>query len=215
MSSKKRLAAIENQIMKYILLLALPFLILSCDNSETEENAKSIEDEIIVHKKQTITVRTKFDNEVVVEYEVYYRGEKNFSTTDGSFNLHINQTIIDSLQRFDMYEMYIPERETIGKVIENIIRISYPKIEKVKMWDVTVPDEALKRFTETDELRRKIFEELSEVFEKIISLEEKLETNKDLSNSEILEIEKELEVLEKKKEAISEEGRTYKHEYEL
>ena len=155
----------------------------------------------------TIILKTKFDSEVVVKYDVQYRGQLNIVNLEKSLNKHINKEIIDSLHHFDMYEMWTSRRDTMEFIMGRLIKNNYSKVEQVQIHDVIIPEDAEKLFIEREESRHAIIDALFENGDKLQALAKEIESNLKLSKSEVTEIEKEIRTLENERAMIKKKGK--------
>jgi hypothetical protein len=197
--------------MKYLIPLFLIFIIVSCDNSQkkelSKENTKLLSEEKSWSKDLYITVTTRFDSKVDIKYIVQSSSQFNSSNLEDSLSQHINEIIVDSLRQYDMYEMWSSKRGTIEVVMGGIITSRYPEIELTHISEIIIPKEAETKFLETENSRRDIIEELKGIVESRKLLIQKLETNSDLSQFEIVEIEKEIKTLDNDFASVQKKGK--------
>jgi len=144
-------------------------------------------------------IKSKLDTEVGISVAVYYDSEHRFTQSD-SIIQRIDSIIKDSLQQFDIFEMYFDERSTMNVIIDSIFNIEFRTLNiepvNVTLLEVNIPKEAEllnKRFLE---LEQRYLEVLLEIYKRKKELKNKLETDNNLSDLEKSEIEKQILVLE-------------------
>ena len=163
----------------------------------------------------SLALRTKYDSEVLIEYVIYYHEQQGSSNPKDSLSQDIKNTIVDSLSQYEMYEMWATERSSMEIIIERIIKISYPKTNRVIIFDVVIPEETEKQFLETDKSRKEIIEELDVIHKRVKFLRQKLESDKSLSKSETAKIKKEIENLENDWKSVQKKGKLLTYDYKL
>ena len=161
----------------------------------------------------SLVLKTKFDSEVHIEYVIYYLEQQSTSIPNDSLNLHIENVIIDSLRQYEMYEMWMSKRDSMEMIMASLIKNSYPETNRIIIFDVVIPEEAEKQFKETDRARQAVFESFDKIHKEMKLLEQKLESNKDLSESETKKIQKEIEILENEWKSVQKEGRLLTYDY--
>lgn len=164
-------------------------------------------------KDLLLTVRTKFDSEVLLEYSIHYNEQVSPKLPVDSLDQEVKNIILDSLHKYTVYDFWAIKRGSIYKIMEDILKEKYPETNRVSVFDIVIPEEAEKYFKKIDQSRLAILEDLSNNFEKCKKLTLKLESDNELSKDEITEIEKEIEMLERERESIREKGRTLTYEY--
>ncbi|MFT5779195.1 MAG: hypothetical protein ACI837_002152 [Crocinitomicaceae bacterium] len=163
----------------------------------------------------SLVLKTKFDSEVLIEYAIYYREQFSLSIPLDSLNQYIKDVIIDSLHHYEMYEMWITKRDSMEMIMGDIIERSFPETNRVIIFDVIIPEEAEKQFSETNKARQAVMEALFENGDRQILLTQELESNKKLSKSEIIEIEKEIKMLEGERTSIKKKAKLLTYDYKL
>ena len=158
-------------------------------------------------------LKTKFDSEVIIEYAIYYEEQISPNIPKDSLNQNINDDIIESLRQYEIYEMWVTKRDSMEMIMADLIKSRYPETSRVIIFDVVIPEEAEKQFLETDKARQAVIESLDKIHKEMKLLEQKLESNKDLSESETKKIRKEIKILENELKSVQKEGRLLTYEY--
>jgi len=161
----------------------------------------------------SIVLKTKYDSEVHIEYAIYYREKFSPSIPEYSLNQHIKDVIIDSLRQFEVYEMWVTKRDSLEVIMGSIIKSSYPETNRVIILDLVIPEEAQKQFLETDKARQAVFESFDKIHKEMKLLKQKLESNKDLSESETKKIKKEIEILENEWKSVQKKARLLTYDF--
>lgn len=163
-------------------------------------------------KDLSLVLRTKYDSEVRIEYAIYYH-KQGSSLPVNSLNHEIKQAIVDSLHKFEIYEIQITKRDSITKIMTDIIKTSFPETNRVVIQYVHIPENAKKHFLKIDKARKAIVETLYTNGDKIIELTQELESNEMMSQSEIHEIEKEIKTLEMERALIQKKMKLLTYEF--
>ncbi|NVK65034.1 MAG: hypothetical protein HWE22_10630 [Flavobacteriales bacterium] len=161
----------------------------------------------------SLVLTTKHGSEVDIEYAIYYLKQQSSRIPVDSLDRHLKNTIVDSLRQYGMYEMWGTKRDSIQNIMKEIIKNNFPETNRVIILDVVIPEEAKKQFLETDKSRQAIMEALFENSDKLKSLSQELKSNKELSESEIIEIEKEINTLENERVSIKKKGKLLTYDY--
>lgn len=170
-------------------------------------------DEISKSKDLTINIKSKFGSEVTVEFIIYCSAKIDDCLTKDSLKMSTQEQIASSLAHFELYDMWVSERDSMEIVMKDIIKPDYPEVKRVAIFNVIIPEKAEEHFRDIEKKRHEIIESLFKNGDKLNLLEGKLESDKVLNKREIDEIEKEIERLKLEREAIREKGKTLKFEY--
>lgn len=109
--------------------------------------------------------------------------------------------------------MWVSKKDSMELIMKDILKTYYPETNRVVIFNVTIPEEAEEHFREISKKKHAVLEDLFKNGDKLSFLEEKLESDKELNNSEITEIEKEIEKLKAERDAIREKGQTLTYKY--
>lgn len=190
--------------MKHPFLLLLLGL-LGCTPSPPEESS-------IIHLEELrnsyveLTIKTDLGADVDLDFLVYYRGQHDFNNTEDVRNQNIHKAIIDSLRQFTVYEMHALKWRSMDSITRNIVENEFKKspikIERVELGMIQIPKEDEKRFLKNSELKHQHFDAIMEVYDKRELLEQKLEANKNISETERKALEKEISALDKELIAV-------------
>jgi hypothetical protein len=142
---------------------------------------------------------SRLNTEVEISVSVYYRGDHYFKESDSELQ-EVKKLIIDSLKRFDVFEMYGSERNTIdliiGEIFKNYFEGKNVIVDKAILISVRIPEEAKILYYRFLELQQKYLEVYLKIHERNEALKSELKTNLDLTESERIEIKREISVLE-------------------
>jgi hypothetical protein len=144
----------------------------------------------------SLILRTRYNSELPIDYVIYFSDQRNSMLPIDVLNQHIEEVIVDSIRQFNACEIYSTKKDSVEMMMKKIIEINYPEANRVLITDVELPTEAEKWIHETETTKHEIMEDLFKMYDEMESLNQKLETSKTLSKSEILEIEKNIEILE-------------------
>lgn len=158
-------------------------------------------DEKLKSNDISITLKSKFDSEVLIKFNIYYFNKVTPNLPIDSLQRHIKDTIIHSLGQFELHDLWISEKDSMETIMNEVFKFYYPETSRVEVFHVIIPEEAEKYFNKIDQSRQALLEDLFENRERLIFLEKELESNKKLTNAEITDIEKEIENLERENES--------------
>ncbi|MFT6982602.1 MAG: hypothetical protein ACJAUD_001369 [Crocinitomicaceae bacterium] len=195
--------------MKFLFSLLL-FGLFGC-TSTPSENSKIIHQEKLNSTFVNLIVQTNLGADVDLEFLVYYRGNHDFNDAVNGKNRHLHKALKDSLRQFTVYEMYVFKRRSIDSItrsiVENEFKNSPIKIERLELGMIEIPKKDKERFWRHDESKTQNFKALNEVHDNYLLLKQKLETDKSLSQTERIAIEKEMSILDKNMDSIQKKGR--------
>lgn len=159
------------------------------------------------------TLKSKYGSEVLVEFNIYFRKQVTPNLPIDSLPHHFHNTIESSLKHFELYDMWVSEKDSMEVIMKDIIKTHYPEISRVAIFNVVIPKEAEEHFKEITKKRHAIIEELFQNGNKINVLKKKLESENGLKDSEIDEIEEEMKKLREKRDEIKERGKSLTYKY--
>jgi len=151
------------------------------------------------HAYYKFNIKSKLETDVELSLAVHYQKQAVFKESDLIIK-KINWIIKDSLDRFDVFEMYTSQRSTMSIKINEIFKSNLKElnvnVDSVSLLDVKIPMEAKllnERFLELEQNYREV---ILEINNRKKSLEQKLQTDTKISDSERNEIEKEIMILQ-------------------
>jgi len=159
----------------------------------------------------SLVLKTKENSDVRIKYVINFTN--TFKNPFESLDQHIQNSIVDSLSQFTMYELWTSLRHSISQIMEGIIKTGYPETYSVLVLDIVIPKKAKTYFLETEKIESDIYKTLIEIFKKKESLTKKIETNSDLSKSENIETIKKIERLEDEETVLLKKVRLLNYDY--
>ncbi|RYM34109.1 hypothetical protein ERX46_09115 [Brumimicrobium glaciale] len=177
----------------------------SAFNLRTNEKLKS--DDL------SITVKSKFDSDAIIWFNVYYFNKVIPDLPTDSLQKQIKDTIIHSLGQFELYDLWVSQRDSMETIMNEVYKLYYPETSRVVIFDIVIPEEAEIYFEEIYQSRKAIMAETFENIERLVFLKKELESNNELTETEIIEIEKEIEKLERERKSIREKSKRLTYEY--
>lgn len=162
-----------------------------------------------------LELKTKYDSEVQIEFAIYYRKQQSESIPKNTLNQQIKNAIVDSLRKYDMYEMWAVKRDSMEMKMVEIIKSTYPETNRVLILMVEIPEDAQKQFNEISDSKHAIMKVISEIYESEKLLKQKLDSNKDLSKSKIKKLEKEIQKLKSERVLVLEKAKLITNDYKL
>ncbi len=144
-------------------------------------------------------IESKFNTDVELSVAVYYQGKDVYKQYDLIIK-NTNLIIKDSLKRFDVFEMYSNQRSTMGAIINEVYKTKLKEekviVDSVHLVDVKIPLEAKYLNERFLELEQNYLGVVLEIDNRKKVLEQKLQSDTNISDTERKEKEKEIMVLE-------------------
>lgn len=145
------------------------------------------------------SVESKYNTEVVLAVEVYYHKKAVYNSNDLMIK-KINSTVRDSLERFDIFEMYTSQRRTMQTIIDKVYKAMLQEvdviIDSVNLVSVVIPFEAQQLNDKLLRFKKDYSKIDTEIKDRISSLKEKIKLNSSMSDADQNKIEIEIKTLE-------------------
>ncbi len=144
-------------------------------------------------------ILTKFGSQIKIEVGITYKGITKAQEKDSSVNF-INKVLVDSLQQFDLIQMYYGKRLDMQNIIYRVFKREFRKlnlnVESAILRDINFPKEAKILINRFSDLEMNYYNVLLIIDNRTKEIEEILQTHQDLSEIEVSELKRELYVLE-------------------
>lgn len=179
--------------------------LLSCGRAQ--ENSSKNQDEL-QQTTESLEVRTKHDSKVTIIYALEYVAEKPEL-------ISAEKDILDSLYKFNMYEMWAMERETISIILKEVYERTSTNTKDAFLIDVEIPIEAENSFRKTEKARQEILDELLKNKHQLVELINELNSNTEISIEEKEKKEQEIKTIERRVNALQKKGASLNYNLEL
>lgn len=146
-----------------------------------------------------IPVKSKLNTDVLIQISLNFQGNKSFKESDLIIK-KTNLIIKDSLKIYDVFEMYSSQKHAVHRIINEVYKTKFNEIgvvvNEVSITEIIIPKEA-QQINEAMLMLKKSYEEIPQEIEKRIALIKNKLLLKNVTASEKLKLEEELNVLEK------------------